>query len=131
MQLKDVARNRNGCAFLPADRPLQRKPAVIIAVYQAPGSNALSVAKQLKVQMEELKSRFPQGLEYAVSLDTTLPVTEGMKEIVTYITGSNRFGHHRRISIPSGLARNTDSSDCRARLSHRYLRRLSDVGIFH
>src|SRR5260370_29822093 len=32
--------------------------------------------------MEELKSRFPQGLDYAISLDTTLPVAEGMKEIV-------------------------------------------------
>jgi HAE1 family hydrophobic/amphiphilic exporter-1 len=32
--------------------------------------------------MEELKTRFPQGLDYKVSLDTTLPVTEGMKEIV-------------------------------------------------
>jgi HAE1 family hydrophobic/amphiphilic exporter-1 len=33
--------------------------------------------------MIELKQRFPQGLDYVVSLDTTLPVTEGMKEIVT------------------------------------------------
>jgi HAE1 family hydrophobic/amphiphilic exporter-1 len=33
--------------------------------------------------MEDLKSRFPDGLEYTVSMDTTLPITEGMKEIVT------------------------------------------------
>ena len=32
--------------------------------------------------MEELKERFPAGLDYAISLDTTLPVTEGIKEIV-------------------------------------------------
>jgi HAE1 family hydrophobic/amphiphilic exporter-1 len=59
------------------------KPAVIVCVYQAPGSNALAVAKQVKAQMEELKTRFPDGLEYTIAMDTTLPITEGMKEIVT------------------------------------------------
>ena len=59
------------------------KPAVILCVYQAPGSNALSVAKQVKQQIEDLKSQFPQDLDYAVSMDTTLPITEGMKEILT------------------------------------------------
>ena len=59
------------------------KPAVIICVYQAPGSNALAVANQVKAQMEELQSRFPQDLEYRIAMDTTLPITEGMKEIVT------------------------------------------------
>src|ERR1700751_4342433 len=33
--------------------------------------------------MVELKSRFPQGLDYKIAMDTTLPITEGMKEIVT------------------------------------------------
>jgi HAE1 family hydrophobic/amphiphilic exporter-1 len=82
VRLKDVARLELGSLFYQQIGRFNGKPAVIIAVYQAPGSNALAVAKQLKLQMEELKSRFPQGLDYAVSLDTTLPVTEGMKEIV-------------------------------------------------
>ena len=34
--------------------------------------------------MEDLKTRFPEGLEYVVAMDTTLPITEGMKEIVTH-----------------------------------------------
>jgi hydrophobic/amphiphilic exporter-1 (mainly G- bacteria), HAE1 family len=82
VRLKDVARLELGSLFYQQIGRFNGKPAVIIAVYQAPGSNALEVAKQLKLQMEDLKSRFPQGLDYAVSLDTTLPVTEGMKEIV-------------------------------------------------
>jgi hydrophobic/amphiphilic exporter-1 (mainly G- bacteria), HAE1 family len=82
VRLKDVARIELGSLFYQQIGRFNGKPAVIIAVYQAPGSNALAVAKQLKLQMEDLKSRFPQGLDYAVSLDTTLPVTEGMKEIV-------------------------------------------------
>jgi len=82
VRLKDVARIELGSLIYQQIGRFNGKAAVIIAVYQAPGSNALAVAKQLRREMEELKSRFPPGLDYAISLDTTLPVTEGMKEIV-------------------------------------------------
>jgi HAE1 family hydrophobic/amphiphilic exporter-1 len=82
VRLKDVSRIELGSLVYQQIGRFNGKPAVIIAVYQAPGSNALAVAKQLKAQMEELKTRFPQGLDYTISLDTTLPVTEGMKEII-------------------------------------------------
>src|SRR5262249_36092547 len=58
-------------------------PSAIIAVFQAPGSNALAVADGVKKMMAELKGRFPSDLDYAYTLDTTLPVSEGIKEIVT------------------------------------------------
>jgi HAE1 family hydrophobic/amphiphilic exporter-1 len=83
VRLKDVSRIELGSLVYQQIGRYNAKPAVIIAVYQAPGSNALSVAKQVKAQMEELKTRFPQDLEYVVAMDTTLPITEGMKEIVT------------------------------------------------
>ena len=83
VRMKDVARIELGSLVYQQIGRFNGKPAVIIAVYQAPGSNALAVANQVKIQMDELKSRFPQGLEYKVSMDTTLPITEGMKEIVT------------------------------------------------
>ena len=83
VRLKDVARIELGSLVYQQIGRFNGKPAVIIAVYQAPGSNALAVANQVKIQMDELQSRFPQGLEYKVSMDTTLPITEGMKEIVT------------------------------------------------
>ena len=82
VRLKDVSRIELGSLVYQQIGRFNGKPAVIIAVYQAPGSNALAVANQLKAQMEDLKTRFPQGLDYTISLDTTLPVTEGMKEII-------------------------------------------------
>src|SRR5579862_5454809 len=82
VRLRDVARIELGSLNYQQIGTYNSKPAVIICVYQAPGSNALAVANQVKAQMIDLKSRFPQGLDYTVSLDTTLPVTEGMKEIV-------------------------------------------------
>jgi hydrophobic/amphiphilic exporter-1 (mainly G- bacteria), HAE1 family len=83
VRMKDVSRIELGSLVYQQIGRYNGKPAVIIAVYQAPGSNALTVAKQVKEQMEELKSRFPNDLEYTVAMDTTLPITEGMKEILT------------------------------------------------
>jgi The (Largely Gram-negative Bacterial) Hydrophobe/Amphiphile Efflux-1 (HAE1) Family len=83
VRMKDVSRIELGSVVYQQIGRYNGKPAVIIAVYQAPGSNALTVAKQVKEQMEELKSQFPSGLEYVVAMDTTLPITEGMKEIVS------------------------------------------------
>jgi len=82
VRLKDVAR-----IDLGAQNYLQRgrfmgKPASVIAVYQSPGSNALATANAIKAQMKEIAQRFPSGVEYAISLDTTLPVSEGINEIV-------------------------------------------------
>src|SRR4029077_6647287 len=50
--------------------------------FQVPGSNALEVADGVKKTIAELKRRFPADLDYVVSLDTTLPVSEGIREIV-------------------------------------------------
>src|SRR6266850_2402061 len=83
VRLKDVSRIELGSLVYQQIGRYNGKPAVIIAIYQAPGSNALAVAKQVKEQMEDLKTRFPQDLDYIVSMDTTLPITEGMKEILT------------------------------------------------
>src|SRR3989454_3063289 len=82
VRLKDIARiELGGLSYKQVGR-LNGKPACIIAIFQAPGSNALAVAKGVKKTMAELKQRFPADLDYAVSLDQTLPVTEGIREIV-------------------------------------------------
>jgi HAE1 family hydrophobic/amphiphilic exporter-1 len=56
-------------------------PSAVIAVFQIPGTNALDVANRIKATMEDLKQRFPRDMDYLVSLDTTLPITEGITEI--------------------------------------------------
>jgi HAE1 family hydrophobic/amphiphilic exporter-1 len=83
VRLKDVARIELGALSYKQIGRLNGNPASIVAVFQAPGSNALAVAKGVLAEMEQLKQRFPNDLDYAVSLDTTKPVTEGMKEILT------------------------------------------------
>src|SRR5690349_20100322 len=82
VRLKDVARIELGAQNYDQISRFGGQPAAIVAVYQAPGSNALAMADGAKKTMKELKERFPADLDYAVSLDTTLPVTEGIHEIV-------------------------------------------------
>src|SRR4029077_15955161 len=61
---------------------LNGKPSAIIAAYQLPGSNAVNAAAGIKKLMAEMKQRFPEAMDYAIALDTTRAVTEGIKEIV-------------------------------------------------
>ena len=82
VRLKDVARLELGTMLYNAVGRHDRRPAAVIAVFQIPGTNALEVAGQVKTTMEELSRRFPRDMEYRVSLDTTLPVSEGISEIV-------------------------------------------------
>jgi HAE1 family hydrophobic/amphiphilic exporter-1 len=80
--LHDVARIELGTMLYNAVGRHNAGPAAVIAVFQIPGTNALAVADQVKATMEELKTRFPRDMDYVVSLDTTLPVKEGINEIV-------------------------------------------------
>lgn len=82
VRMKDVARIELGSQSYNVKGRLNGAPAAIIAVYQLPGSNAIDTMNRAKQLMEELKKRFPQDLDYTVSLDTTLAVSEGIKEIV-------------------------------------------------
>jgi HAE1 family hydrophobic/amphiphilic exporter-1 len=82
VRLSDVARIELGALTYTQIGRYNGKPALIIAVSQTPGSNALAVASGVKATMAELKKRFPSDLDYSISLDTTLPVTEGIREIL-------------------------------------------------
>src|SRR5262249_59170061 len=82
VRLKDIARIELGALNYQQRSRINGEPGAIIAIFQQPGSNALAVAEGVKKVMNDLKLRFPSGLDYLVSLDTTLPVTEGIREIL-------------------------------------------------
>jgi HAE1 family hydrophobic/amphiphilic exporter-1 len=81
LRLKDVARLELGAQTYNVVGRYSGKPAAVVAVYQLPGSNAVQAAAGVRKLMLEAKTRFPQDLEYDIALDTTLAVTEGLKEI--------------------------------------------------
>ena len=82
VRLKDVARIELGSQTYTEQGRLNGSPSAIVAIYQSPGSNAIATVDAATALMEELKSGFPGGVEYVVSLDTTLAVREGIREIV-------------------------------------------------
>ncbi len=81
LRLKDVSRIELGAQTYALQGRLNGKPAALLAIYQLPGTNAVKTAQGVRALMEEAKTRFPEGLDYVIPLDTTLAVTEGLKEI--------------------------------------------------
>jgi HAE1 family hydrophobic/amphiphilic exporter-1 len=82
VRLKDVARVELGVQDYSVIGRFNGEPSAVIALYQLPGSNAVQAAAGVRQLMAQAKRRFPQDIDYAVALDTTRAVTEGMKEIV-------------------------------------------------
>src|ERR1700688_2078277 len=82
VRVKDVARIELGTQDYSIVSRLNGKKAVIIAVCQLPGSNAVQTAAGVRKLMSQMKQRFPTDMEYAISLDQTSAVTEGMREII-------------------------------------------------
>ena len=82
VRVKDVARVELGTQDYSLIARLNGKPSGAIAVYQLPGTNAVQTVEGVRKLMTQMKQHFPQDIDYTVSLDQTLPVTEGMKEIL-------------------------------------------------
>ncbi|HEV2200505.1 MAG TPA: multidrug efflux RND transporter permease subunit [Bryobacteraceae bacterium] len=82
VRVKDVARVELGSQDYTIVGRFNRKPSAVLALYQLPGSNAVEAAQGVYKLMAEAQKRFPEGMDYAVALDTTRAVTEGIKEIV-------------------------------------------------
>jgi len=82
VRLKDVARIDLGTQVYNIRGRLNGAPAANIALYQLPGTNAIAAAEGARRVMEEAKERFPADLDYALGLDTTRAITEGIHEIV-------------------------------------------------
>ena len=82
VRLADVARVELGAQDYNIQGRFNGRPSAILALYQLPGTNALDAANGAKEAMARLKKSFPADLDYGVALDTTLPVTAGLDEIV-------------------------------------------------
>jgi hydrophobe/amphiphile efflux-1 (HAE1) family protein len=82
LRIKDVARVELGAQTYQSTSRYNGGPASIMLVYQAPGANALAVARSVKQFMEEAKKQFPPGLDYVINFDTTAFVRASMEEVL-------------------------------------------------
>lgn len=83
VRLKDVARVERGAANYNSSSTFDGRPTVGLGVFQLPGTNALEVADAVRKKMEELKTRFPDGLDYVIGYDTTPFIRESVMDVVT------------------------------------------------
>ncbi|MEP7311712.1 MAG: multidrug efflux RND transporter permease subunit [Pseudomonadota bacterium] len=82
-RLEDVARVELGTADYGILGYLNDQPAVAVAIFQAPGSNALKLSDDVKASMEEMKRNFPEGLDYRVIYDPTNFVRDSIDAVIT------------------------------------------------
>jgi multidrug efflux pump len=81
VRLRDVARVEQGSQQYDQSCTLDGKPSVALSIYQLPGSNALDTASGVYAKMKELKTRFPDGLDYEIVYDTTPFIRESVNEV--------------------------------------------------
>ncbi len=81
LKLKDVATIELGTENYNTEGLYQGKPGAIIAIYQSPGTNAVTMREEIIKTMDELALSFPEGVKYETALDATAPITAGLKEI--------------------------------------------------
>ncbi len=82
VKLRDIARIALEVESYNARSRLNGDPCAAIAIYQAPGTNAVELAENVRIAMKEMSNEFPENMSYTVALDSTAPITAGIKEII-------------------------------------------------
>ncbi len=85
VRLKDVARIELAAQDYTSNSYLDRDPAVALAVFQRPGSNALSTAKNIISTMERLSTRFPPGVRHAIVYNPTEFIQQSVNAVIETI----------------------------------------------
>ncbi|KPG92015.1 RND transporter [Pseudomonas sp. RIT-PI-q] len=82
VRLKDIGRAELGQKDYSLRSTYQGKPATLIAVYQQPGANALDVSAAVTSTLAQMKSTFPEGIEYKIVMDTTAFTRASITEVI-------------------------------------------------
>ena len=79
--LRDIARVELGAQSYDSFAVRNGMDAANVLIYQLPGSNAITVAQGVREAMEGIAAQLPEGIEYAVPLDTTRFVNASIHEV--------------------------------------------------
>ncbi len=83
VRVSDVARVELGSSNYSASGRFKGKPATVLAIYQAPGANALAVADGVKAELTRLSTAFPDDVVYDIPFDSTLFVKQSLNDVIT------------------------------------------------
>ena len=82
LRIRDIARVELGAQTYDASARLMGQPVTGIGIFLQSGANALEVAQAVRVKMEELKQKFPSGMDYVIPYDTTKFVDASIREVM-------------------------------------------------
>ncbi len=82
LRVKDVARLELGAQNQDSESRLNGQPSVAVAIYLAPGANAVNTAAAVNSKLTQLSARFPEGLHFQVTYDSTTFVTDTIREVL-------------------------------------------------
>ncbi len=82
LRVRDVARLELGAQNSDSESRLNGQPSVAIAIYLAPGANAVNTARAVNGRLAALSQRFPDGMHYQVTYDSTTFVTDTIREVI-------------------------------------------------
>jgi multidrug efflux pump len=80
-RLADIGRVELGAKNSDVNSYLDGEPAITLAIFQLPGSNALATAASVRAEMDRIKATFPDGVDYRIVYDTTIFVDESIHEV--------------------------------------------------
>ena len=82
VKLRDVGRAELGAESYSSFLRFRGREGIGLGIYPIPGSNALTISKAVKKEMQRLSQRFPPGIRYQLAFDTTLFVEESLSEVI-------------------------------------------------
>lgn len=83
VRIRDVARVELGASYYNASGRFSGQPATVLAIYQAPGANALAVAEGVEAELSRLSRAFPDDVTYDLPFDSTRFVNQSLNDVVT------------------------------------------------
>ncbi len=83
VRLGDISRIEMGATNYNSFCTFDSTPSVGLGVYQLPNTNALDVSDRVRAKMEELKKRFPEGLDYVIAYDMTPFIRESIADVLS------------------------------------------------
>jgi len=82
LRVRDVARIELGAASMDTESRYNGQPSVTFGVYLAPGANAVSAAANVRRTLEELRQRYPAGVNHRIFFDTSDFVSDTIREVI-------------------------------------------------
>jgi HAE1 family hydrophobic/amphiphilic exporter-1 len=82
VRIGDVARVELGAKASDRFSTFNGKPAAAVGIYLAPGANAVQVADKIAATLADLKTRFPEDLDYSLVFDTSVFVKDTIHEVI-------------------------------------------------